>query len=255
MEFITKFLMSFNPAEPGYLFQWAILAVGAFGVAVIVERGFYLVRRSNYKSESFVNEILRHVAANNLGAARSMCEEAKSPALSRVVHAALKEAESGPEKMQNAVDEESLNVIPKIEKRTGYLPMVSNVSTLLGLMGTIYGLIVAFAAVGQAGIDPAQKSNLLAQGIAAAMNTTFLGLFFAIPCILVYSFLMSKTQRIVDDVDEGAMRVVNLLTERSYKTHKYHISASQIKEGVGLHVTHNNIKIFTDNKLIKEINF
>lgn len=255
MTFIAKFIHSFNPSEPGFLFLWAILLLGIFGIAIIIERGIYLVVHSNFKAGFFMQEIFKLVLGNDITAAQKMCDNSPRMALSQIVKVALNEAGNGPEKIQNAVDEESLNVIPKLEKRTGYLAMVSNVATLLGLMGTIYGLIVSFAAVGQAGIDPAQKSALLAQGIAAAMNTTFMGLMIAIPCIFIYSFYHAKTQKIVDEIDEYSMRVVNVLTERSYKTHKYHISASQIKEGVGLHVTHNNIKIFTDNRLIKEINF
>lgn len=255
MDFLSKFFHSFSSSEPGFLFLWIILGMGAFGISIIIERGYYLIRRSAFKPEVFMQEILRLINGNEVEAALRLCQRNDRMALSSVLKSALREANGGPDRIQNAVDEESLNIIPRLEKRTGYLAMVSNVSTLLGLMGTIYGLIVSFSAVGQAGIDPAQKSTLLAQGIAAAMNTTFMGLLIAVPCILVYSVYHSKTQRIVDEIDEFSMRVVNLLTERSYKTHKYHISASQIKEGVGLHVTHSNIKIFTDNKLIKEINF
>ncbi len=255
MEFLGKFFHSFSSSEPGFLFLWIILGLGAFGLAIIIERGVYLLKKSMPKPKAFMREILSQISADNIGGAKVMCEKKHKVALLQVLLAALREANKGPERIQNAVDEESLEVIPNLEKRTGYLAMVSSVSTLLGLMGTIYGLIVSFAAVGQAGIDPAQKSALLAQGIAAAMNTTFMGLLIAVPCILVYSVYHSKTQSIVDEIDENSMRVVNLLTEKSYKTHKYHISASQVKEGVGLHVRHNNIKIFTDNKLIKEVNF
>ena len=107
--------------------------------------------------------------------------------------------------------------------------------------------------VGRPGIDAAQKSELLASGIATAMNATFSGLSIAIISIVVFALLKSKTQKIVDELDEYSLRVVNALVERSFKTHKFHISAAQLKEGVGVHVTHNNVKIFTDNKLIKEI--
>jgi hypothetical protein len=113
---------------------------------------------------------------------------------------------------------------------------------------------MSFAAVGRPGIDAAQKSELLANGIATAMNSTFTGLTVAITAIMIYSFLKAKSTRIIDELDEHSLRVMNSLVERSFKTHKYHISAAQLKEGVGLHITHNNIKIFTDNKMIKEIN-
>jgi biopolymer transport protein ExbB/TolQ len=171
-----------------------------------------------------------------------------------VLKAGLEDAGSGAERIKNTIDEAMLKMIPRLEQRTGYLAVIGNVSTLLGLLGTVYGLIMSFAAVGKPGIDAAQKSELLASGIATAMNSTFLGLSVAITAIMVYSFLRAKTQKIVDELDEYSLRVMNTLVERSFKTHKYHISAAQLKEGVGLHITHNNIKIFTDNKMIKEIN-
>jgi biopolymer transport protein ExbB/TolQ len=175
-------------------------------------------------------------------------------ALSGVVRAGLDEANTGAERIRNAIDEAMLKIIPLLEKRTGYLAVIGNVATLMGLLGTVFGLIMSFAAVGRPGIDAAQKSELLASGIATAMNSTFSGLSVAIASIMVYAFLKAKTQKIIDELDEYSVRVLNALIEKSFKTHKYHISASQLKEGVGLHVTHNNIKIFTDNKLIKEIN-
>ncbi|MDD5675740.1 MAG: MotA/TolQ/ExbB proton channel family protein, partial [Chitinivibrionales bacterium] len=145
-------------------------------------------------------------------------------------------------------------IVPLLERRTNFLAVIGNISTRMGLLGTVFGLIMSFAAVGRPGIDAAQKSELLASGIATAMNSTFCGLSVAISAIVVYAFLKSKTQKIIDELDEYTLRIVNALVEKSFKTHKYHIGAAQLKEGVGVHVTHNNIKIFTDNKLIKELN-
>jgi biopolymer transport protein ExbB/TolQ len=174
-------------------------------------------------------------------------------ALAHVVKSGLDEASAGADRIRNSIDEAMLKTIPKLEERTGYLAVIGNVSTLLGLLGTVFGLIMSFAAVGRPGIDAAQKSELLANGIATAMNSTFSGLSIAICSIVIYAFLKAKTQKTIDELDEYALRVVNALIERSFKTHKFHISASQLKDGVGVHVTHNNVKIFTDNKLIKEI--
>ena len=176
-------------------------------------------------------------------------------AVAQVLRAGLSEANSGVTRIRNTIEEALLKIIPQLEKRTNYLAVIGNVSTLLGLLGTVYGLIMSFAAVGRPGIDAIQKSELLASGIATAMNSTFSGLSVAITSIMVYAFLKSKTQRILDMLDEYSLRVTNALVEKSFRTSKYHISASQIKEGVGLHIRHNNVKIFTDNKLIKEVNF
>lgn len=254
MNFISMFLYAFNPSQAGWIFMWAILVFAVFGLAIIIERTIYLTMRSSGKSEKFVKDVITLIQKDDLAGAQKLADQGSRTALGNVFKDALREAQAGAERIRNAVDEATLRIVPKLEKRTGYLGTIGNVSTLLGLMGTIYGLIVAFAAVGKPGIDPAEKSTLLAQGIAAAMNTTFLGLTVAVPSIAVYTFFKTKTQRIIDQIDEYSLRLVNMLVERSYRTHKYHISSSQLKEGVGVHVTHNNIKIFTDNKLIKEIN-
>lgn len=254
MDFIGKLMLAFNPSQDAFLFMWAILVVGVFAFSIIVERYLYLTVRAGRKSEDFVKKILTSIQNDDLQGAAQTCAGRKRMALCQVVKAGLDEAKFGAERIRNSLDEAILRVIPQLEKRTGYLAVIGNVATLLGLLGTVFGLIMSFAAVGRPGIDAAEKSNLLAAGIATAMNSTFTGLSVAIVSVMVYAFLKGKTQKIVDEIDEYSLRIVNALVEKSFRTHKYHISAAQLKEGVGIHVTHNNIKIFTDNKLIKEVN-
>ncbi len=254
MSFFSMFLRSFHPSQPGFMFMWAIMATGVFGVAIMIERIFYLASRGTRKPETLVKDVLGYIQKDDVPAAQSVVTKRKKSALAQVIKAGLDAANNGTENIRNAVDEMMLRVIPQLEKRTGFLGTIGQVATLMGLMGTIYGLIIAFAAVGRPGIDPAEKAALLAQGIAAAMNTTYLGLLIAVPSIAIYTFLKSKTQAMIDQIDEHSLRLVNVLSERSYKPRKFHISADKLKEGVGLHVTHNNIRVFTDNKLVKEIN-
>ncbi len=254
MEFVTKLIHAFSLKADAFLFMWAIMTTGVFALAIVIERFIYLTVRQGTSTELFVKNILSYIEKEDIPSAIVLCKKAKNMAIAGVLKAGLEDAGAGAERIKNTVDEAMLKMIPRLEQRTGYLAVIGNVATLLGLLGTVYGLIMSFAAVGKPGIDAAQKSELLASGIATAMNSTFLGLSVAITAIMVYSFLRAKTQRIVDELDEYSLRVMNTLVERSYKTHKYHISAAQLKEGVGLHITHNNIKIFTDNKMIKEIN-
>ncbi len=253
MDFVSKFFRSFNSTEPGFLFMWILLGVGVFAVAVAIERLIFLMSRSGFKTELFVRQVLKHVKNGDLEAARKQCAKGKNMAVAQVLSAALQDENAGAEQIRNSVDEATLRVIPQLEKRTNYLATIGNVATLLGLMGTIYGLILSFAAVGRPGIDAAEKSTLLASGIAAAMNTTFSGLLVAIPAIVLFALFRAKTQKIIDEVDEYSLRLVNALVEKTHQTRKFHISAAQLKEGIGLHVTNNNIKVFTDNKLVKEI--
>lgn len=254
MDFLLKLVHAFSPKEDAFLFMWAILIVGVFSLAIIIERLAILYSRAGRKPEDFIKKVITAVQNEDIPGALSTCSRMGKMALAQVVKAGLNNARSGAEHIRNSIDEEMLKVIPQLEKRTGYLAVIGNVATLLGLLGTVYGLIMSFAAVGRPGIDAAEKATLLAAGIATAMNATFTGLSVAITAVMVYAAIKAKTQRIVDDLDEYSLRVVNALVEKSYLTHKYHISAAQLKEGVGIHVTHNNIKIFTDNKLVKEVN-
>jgi biopolymer transport protein ExbB/TolQ len=107
------------------------------------------------------------------------------------------------------MDEASMAEIPELERRTGFLPMLSNVATLTGLLGTIAGLITSFSAVAEA--DAATKSTLLADGISEAMNCTAFGLIVAIPCLLAYSILQSRTQRYIDEINASSVMIVNLV--------------------------------------------
>jgi len=254
MEFLVKLIDAFKTSSEAFIFLWAILVVGVFSLTVVIERTLYLSKRQGKKSDLFISDVLKSIQRDDIQGAIQLCNTTGQMALAQVVKAGLESASLGAEKIRNAIDESMLKIIPNLEKRTGFLAVIGNVSTLMGLLGTVYGLIMSFAAVGRPGIDAAEKSNLLAAGIATAMNATFSGLTVAITSVMVYAVLKAKTQKIIDDLDEHSLRLVNALMEKTYKTHKYHISTAQLKEGVGVHIMHNNIKIFTDNKLIKEIN-
>jgi biopolymer transport protein ExbB/TolQ len=100
-------------------------------------------------------------------------------------------------------------VVPKIEKRLSYLALCANLSTLLGLLGTIQGLIQSFAAVAQA--EASQKAQLLAEGIAVAMNTTALGLVSAISLMVVHSYLMARGEKMIQEIEENSVKLLDLL--------------------------------------------
>ena len=193
--------------QEGGPFMYAITAALGFGLAVIAERAYVLLFRFNVDGRKFYTELRKLVQSGQLQAARALCGNAPLP---RILGVGIDAAAAGDERaVQNAVDEEALAVIPQVEKRIHYLAMIANVSTLLGLLGTIVGLMQAFQAV--AGADPSQKAALLARGISMAMNTTAYGLVVAIPCMAVYSFLQSKATKIIDEVDEYSVKLINLL--------------------------------------------
>lgn len=104
-----------------------------------------------------------------------------------------------------------MEVMPRLEKRTQYLATLANIATLLGLLGTIIGLIAAFTAVASA--DPSQKASLLSQSISVAMNTTAFGLMSAIPLLLLHSILQTKTNEIIDSFEMAGIKVLNLIND------------------------------------------
>jgi len=111
--------------------------------------------------------------------------------------------------MEGALEQETLKVFPRLTKRMAFLPMLANVATLSGLLGTIIGLIDSFAALGNANIDPSQKQTLLAAGISKAMYTTAGGLVVAIPTLVGNALLLSVITSMMDDIDASASTVLN----------------------------------------------
>jgi len=99
-----------------------------------------------------------------------------------------------------------------LQKRTNYLSMLANIATLTGLMGTIYGLIIAFESIGAKEIPEAEKPAALASGIAVAMNTTIFGLAVAVPTLIIYTVIQNKTTQIIDEMDEHLVKLINLIT-------------------------------------------
>lgn len=196
--------------QEGGFFMYPITAALGLGIAVILERLYCLLVRFNVDGRKFYGELRKLVEAGDLEAARDLCGDAPLPRILREgIEAALRGGAHREREVQNAVDEEALAVIPRVEKRIHYLSMIANVSTLMGLLGTILGLMQAFQAV--AGADPSQKAALLAEGISMAMNTTAYGLIVAIPCMVAYSFMQSKAAKIIDEVDEYSVKLMNLL--------------------------------------------
>ena len=192
----------------GGVFMYIILAVWAFAFAVALERFKKLSFTFDVDGPSFMNELQRYILSNDIQGAIRVCS-GSAAALPKVLKSGLKRANQSSEQIQNAIDATALEVIPKVENRLPYLALAANISTLFGLLGTIQGLIQSFSAVSAA--DPAQKAEVLAKGIAVAMNTTALGLFSAITIMMVHAFLVAKSEKIINEVDEFSVKLIDLL--------------------------------------------
>jgi biopolymer transport protein ExbB len=196
-----------NFFKEGGFFMYPVLLVASLGTAVVIERFIY-ISRAMVNGEPLWQQIQKHLAAHRVDDAIKLCQGKHQPLPYVLLHGlkAVKAAEPR-EDLQHAMEEAMLDVLPPLERRTPYLPILANVATLLGLLGTIIGVIKAFAAVSAA--DPSQKSVLLAQGISTALNMTAFGLMVAIPLILIYSFMQSQTTKIVDSIDQYSTKLAN----------------------------------------------
>jgi biopolymer transport protein ExbB/TolQ len=197
-----------NFFQTGGFFMYPILLVLAVATAIVVER-FVVITRSGTNGEKLWSQIAAPIQGRRMDEAVRQCTQSRTP-LHRVLTAGIRGMKGSftREDVQGSVDEAMMQVIPRLEARLSYLPNLANVATLLGLLGTIVGLIQAFTAVSLA--DPSQKATLLAKGISVAMNTTAFGLIVAVPLMLVFGFLQSRTNRVIDTVEEYALRLVNL---------------------------------------------
>lgn len=196
--------------DDGGIFMWIILGIWVFGIAVAVER-FKSLFTYDVDGTSLMNEIKKNILTNEVQSAIQSTSGSKS-LLASVMRSGLKRANQTKEQIQDALEGAMLDCMPFVEKRLNYLALVANVSTLIGLLGTIYGLIQSFAAVAAA--DAASKAELLALGISKAMNTTAFGLISAITIMVLHSILSSKAEKIIGDLERCSVKLVDLLSAK-----------------------------------------
>ncbi len=187
--------------------MWPILALMIISWGIIIERTIYL-KKSGIDKEKLLALLKSQIMAGNIQGAIKVCSGNPTP-MTRIIQQGLTKFNRPDAEVQAAMDESALRELPQIEHRTGYLAMLGNVATLIGLLGTILGLIHSFAGV--AGVDPSMKATLLAKGISEAMNCTAFGLICAVPALLAFAVLNGWTQGILDDINEVSVQVVNLV--------------------------------------------
>jgi biopolymer transport protein ExbB/TolQ len=196
----------------GGMFMHPIALCSVVGLGLIIERFIFLFFKYNINGKAFMAQIQKLVMANNIDRAIKLCNAAPAAALPKVIKAGLARANKGPVAIGNALEEASLEVLPKVQKRTNNLASIANVATMLGLLGTIFGLIQAFRALDSAAAD--EKSKLLAQYISIALNTTAFGLVVAIPCLSAHALLSYITKKIVDEIEEYSTKLEHMLAHR-----------------------------------------
>jgi biopolymer transport protein ExbB len=194
----------------GGMFMYLILGVSVFGFAIILERAYQLYLRYRIDEQGLLRNVIGAVDSQQYHRAMELCNRRSSHPLTRVLKAGLTKGNRSDKEIQRAMEEEAVRVAPKVNARVNYLAMLSNVSTLLGLLGTIFGLIAAFKGVGLA--DAAMKQQALAKGISVAMFTTAFGLIVAIPLLIAFHILQNKANAIIETIQESGITLLNHLS-------------------------------------------
>lgn len=194
-----------------------ILLSAALGLIIILERTYCLYMRYPMGgAESFFEKISSAVMKANVAQATQLCAKYKHKPLAKVVKAGMTRAHLPEGLIQDGIQLSLQKCTQLITKRTAFLATIANVATLLGLVGTIAGLIQSFEAVAHA--DAQQKSALLSAGISTSMNATMLGLGVAVPCMVAYSILINRSNNLIADLEQTAVRTLDILKQRFYSS-------------------------------------
>lgn len=213
MEFLSSLGSAFVSGSAFWM--WIILAVQVVSVAIIVERSIALFMNRKPNQKTLTRLLNDDIQAGNLESALKRAKQlGLAHPLGVVASAGLQAAIDlgGKEEIQLKMDEVLLEENTRVEKRIGFLAMFANVATLMGLLGTITGLIQAFAGIST--VDAATKAQILSQGISLAMNTTAYGLLVAVPALIMYAVLQNRAGRLIDDLNKAAL---NLFIQLSYR--------------------------------------
>ncbi|MEN8720571.1 MAG: MotA/TolQ/ExbB proton channel family protein [Oceanococcaceae bacterium] len=195
--------------QNGGLFMYPIVAVLVLGLAISIERLMFL-RRSQTRNRRLWGDVVNDIAGGQLQAAREHVSGSDAP-LAPVLSMGLERsaAQAPRHDVEMAMEEALMEVMPRLERRTPFIFVFANIATLLGLLGTIIGLIQGFTAV--ANVNPAEKANLLSASISVAMNTTAFGLMSAIPLLLLHAWLQARTTEVVDALEMTTVKFLNMI--------------------------------------------
>ena len=209
MEFVYMVVRFFEAGGP---FMFPILLVAAAGAAIAIER-YVTLTLVKARTQNVWSQVQPALVSGDFDKAREMTSNGDS-AIAQLLNIGL--ARQGAvrrrEDIEIAMDEGMTEITPQLEKRTHYLATFANLATLLGLLGTVSGLIHAFGAV--ATVNPADKANLLSASISEAMNCTAFGLMTAVPIVFAHAFLQTKTTEVIASLEMAFVKFLNVLTER-----------------------------------------
>jgi biopolymer transport protein ExbB len=210
MDFIYSLVGFFVTGGP---FMYPILIVFAVGAAIAIER-YITLTMVTFRNQSAWNKVQPVLMKGEFDKAREMTNKDDSTIAQLLsMGLARQGAVRRREDIEIAMEESMMEIIPQLEKRTPYVALASSIATLLGLLGTIMGLIQAFTAVANA--NPAEKADLLSASISVAMNTTAFGLMVAIPLLITNSVLTAKTSEIIDSLEMASVKALNVISGKA----------------------------------------
>jgi len=187
------------------------LVTSAVVVTIVVERFAFQLSKYRVNSKEFFAQVKKLVQAGNIDRAIKLCEASDYPIL-QLVKSGLTHANKGPDEIDAALSEKLSELKPQAEKRVGALWSLANIATLIGLLGTVSGLILTFGAIAAPGLTQADKQRMLSNGIAEAMYNTALGLGIAVFCMITHIVLHTRAKNIQHDLEATMERTFNLLT-------------------------------------------
>jgi len=193
---------------------YVIVVMAIVALGLVIERTKTLFFDLSLKTDEFISQVRSLIVSGQIEEAITFSDANRKAPVAHIVKAIVERADRDEDSIRKGMEISFAEMLPRVTKRLGYLAMISNVVTLVGLLGTITGLILSFEAVANA--DPAKKGELLAQGISLAMNTTALGLTVAIPVMMAYSVLHAKQNRILNECVEQSSKIMDLLSGRVY---------------------------------------
>lgn len=210
MEFFFSLGRAFVSGDA--MWMWAILAAQIVSIAIIAERVYALFVTRKLNQKMMTSIFAEDIKSGNLEKAMKKAQQiGGNQPIAVITQAGLQAAMDmgGKEEIQMKMDEVLLEETSRLEKRIAFLSMFANVATLIGLLGTITGLIHAFAGISNA--NPAEKAAILSKGISLAMNTTAYGLLVAVPALVMYAVLQNRSNRLAEDLTKAALKVFILL--------------------------------------------